>query len=65
LIDVLRDHGEGRAHVPSSSETWHVIAFEEGRLPARGEVPEREVQRIVARRGGKASPHADLLASPG
>ena len=65
LIDVLRDHGEGRAHVPSSSETWHVIAFEEGRLPARGEVPEREVQRIVARRGGKASPHADLLALPG
>jgi SAM-dependent methyltransferase len=65
LIDVLRDHGEGQARAPSSSETWHVIAFEEGRMPARGEVPEREVQRIVARRGGKASPHADLLASPG
>ena len=65
LIDILRDHGEGHAHASSSSEMWHVIAFEEGRLPVRGEVPEREVQRIVARRGGKASPHADLLASPG
>ena len=64
LIDVLRDHGEGQAHASSSSEIWHVIAFEEGRMPARGEVPEREVQRIVARRGGKASPHADLLGSP-
>lgn len=65
LIDVLRDHDEGQANASSSSETWHVIAFEEGRVPARGEVPEREVQRIVARRGGKASQHADLLASPG
>ena len=65
LIDVLRDHGEGQAQASPASETWHVIAFEEGRMPARGEVPEREVQRIVARRGGKASPHADLLASPG
>ena len=65
LIDVLRDAGEGPPPPTSSSEAWHVIAFEEGRLPARGDVPEREVQRIVARRGGKASPHADLLASPG
>ena len=65
LIDVLRDQGQGHAHASSSSEMWHVIAFEEGRMPARGEVPEREVQRIVARRGGKASPHADLLALPG
>jgi len=65
LIEVLREHGQGQADAPSSSENWHVIAFEEGRLPARGDVPEREVQRIVARRGGKASPHADLLASPG
>jgi SAM-dependent methyltransferase len=65
LIDVLRDRGQGRAGACSPSETWHVIAFEEGRLPARGDVPEREVQRIVARRGGAASPHADLLASPG
>lgn len=65
LIEVLRDRGEGRADTRSPSETWRVIAFEEGRLPARGAVPEREVQRIVARRGGEASPHADLLASPG
>jgi len=42
-----------------------VIAFEDGRLPARGDSPEREVQRIAARRGGAPSPGADLLASPG
>jgi hypothetical protein len=69
LIDVLRQDRPSPAVDPpdalSTSEAWHVIAFEEGRLPARGDVPEREVQRIVARRGGKASPHADLLASPG
>ena len=65
LIEVLRDHDRREADTPSSSENWHVIAFEEGRLPARGDVPEREVQRIVARRGGATSAHADLLASPG
>ena len=65
LLDLLRD-GDGRSSTAaSSSEGWHVIAFEEGRLPARGEAPEREVQRIVARRGGAAPGHADLLASPG
>jgi hypothetical protein len=42
-----------------------VIAFEEGRLPARGDVPEREVQRVVARRGDAAPGRADLLAPPG
>ncbi len=69
LIDVLRDRETVDATDPaapvSSSETWHVIAFEEGRLPARGDVPEREVQRIVARRGNAASGSADLLAPPG
>ena len=65
LIDVLRDQGTRPADAPSSSETWHVIAFEEGRLAARGEVPEREVQRIVARRGGAASAGADQLVPPG
>jgi SAM-dependent methyltransferase len=65
LLDLLRD-GDGRSSTAASpSEGWHVIAFEEGRLPARGEVPEREVQRIVARRGGAAPGRADLLASPG
>ena len=53
LIDVLRDgDARGSPRRRSPSEKWRVIAFEEGRLPARGDVPEREVQRIVARRGG-------------
>ncbi len=65
LIDVLRDSAAGGSTEPSPSEEWHVIAFEEGRLPARGEVPEREVQRIVARRGGASPGHAVLLAPPG
>src|ERR1700748_1269674 len=40
LLDLLRD-GDGRSSTAASpSEGWHVIAFEEGRLPARGEVPE-------------------------
>ena len=65
LIDVLRD-GEPAGQAGSSpSEKWHVIAFEEGRLPARGDVPEREVQRIVARRGDAPPGRAALLASPG
>src|SRR5262249_51148736 len=33
-----------------SGEEWHVIAFEQGRLQAGSGGPEREVQRIVARR---------------
>jgi SAM-dependent methyltransferase len=48
--------------------SWHVIAFEEGRLPARGAAPAREVQRIVARKrvnSEKSSPSGpDLLAPP-
>ena len=65
LIDVLRD-GEPPGQAGSSpSEKWHVIAFEEGRLPARGDVPEREVQRIVARRGDAPPGQAALLAPPG
>jgi len=65
LLDLLRDGEPASATVALASEKWHVIAFEEGRLPARGEVPEREVQRIVARRGDAAAGRADLLASPG
>ena len=65
LLSVLRDSGDARTTLPSSSEKWHVIAFEEGRLPARGDVPEREVQRIVARRGGPVPGGTDLLAPPG
>jgi len=65
LIDVMRERGPAAGQAPSSSETWRVVAFEEGRLPARGEGPEREVQRIVARRGGTASASVDLLESPG
>jgi SAM-dependent methyltransferase len=65
LIDVLRAPAHALAQGPAPSGDWHVIAFEEGRLPARGEAPEREVQRVVARRGAAASPGADLLASPG
>jgi len=65
LIDVLRPPARAVGQDASPSENWRIVAFEEGRLPARGESPEREVQRIVARRGGAASPGADLLASPG
>jgi SAM-dependent methyltransferase len=69
LIEVLHDVGSLAASDPpspdSTSERWHVIAFEEGRLPARGEVPEREVQRIVARRGHAPPEPMNLLAPPG
>jgi len=65
LIDVLRDSHDGVADGPPPSEKWHVIAFEQGRLPARGDVPERAVQRIVARLGNASSGHTDLLAPPG
>lgn len=65
LIDVLRDRPDADAGAPPACEKWHVIAFEEGRLPAQGDVPEREVQRIVARRGDAAPARADLLVPPG
>ena len=65
LLELLRYAPSGSGPVPSPSETWHVIAFEEGRLPARGEVPEREVQRVVARLGAPPSDQANLLAPPG
>ena len=65
LIDVLHDAGQAGPTGLAPSEKWHVIAFEQGRLPAGGDVPEREVQRIVARRGEASPGHADLLASPG
>jgi len=65
LIDVVRDAGTAAGQASSPSETWRVIAFEEGRLAARGDSPEREVQRIVARRAGASPPAVDLLGSPG
>ena len=65
LIEVLRSPDPPGSTADSSSENWHVIGFEEGRLPARGESPEREVQRIVARRGKGPPGHADLLAPAG
>ena len=65
LIDVLRDSETSLASAHSPSGKWHVIAFEEGRLPARGDIPEREVQRIVARRVHAHRAGADLLAPTG
>ena len=65
LLAVLQDPPAPAGEPVSTSGPWHVIAFEQGRLPARGDVPEREVQRIVARRGAASPGHADLLASPG
>ncbi len=61
LLDVLRDAVADTA-LPAA---WRAIAFEEGRLPARGEVPEREVQRIVARRVAPPPAPTDLLMAPG
>lgn len=65
LLDVLRAPVAAPEQAASTSGNWQVVAFEEGRLPACGDTPEREVQRIVARRGGAASPGVNLLASPG
>jgi SAM-dependent methyltransferase len=65
LIEILRHPAPLAGQPPPPSDTWHVIAFEEGRLPARGDVPQREVQRIVARRGPSASGQPDLLAATG
>lgn len=62
LLDVVRD---AAAPGGARSSPWHVVAFEEGRLDAHGAVPEREVQRIVARRGSPASARPDLLLPPG
>lgn len=69
LIDVLRMapavDAAGPSGAVSTSGAWRVIAFEEGRLPAGGDTPEKAVQRIVARRGGAPSAGADLLAPAG
>lgn len=65
LLDLLRLAAQPGAAATPASETWHVIAFEEGRLPAIGDVPEREVQRVVARRGSSSSGQPDLLIPPG
>jgi SAM-dependent methyltransferase len=64
LIAILKAPPTPTDESFSTSEEWHVVAFEEGRLPARGGVPEREVQRIVARHGAATPGRADLLASP-
>ena len=65
LLEVLRPPQDPRPGGPAPSEGWRVVAFEEGRLPARGESPEREVQRIVARRVAPPPVPADLLVPPG
>jgi SAM-dependent methyltransferase len=65
LIAVLQCPAAPPREPGAASEEWHVIAFEQGRLPARGDVPEREVQRVVARRGAASPGRADLLVSPG
>jgi SAM-dependent methyltransferase len=65
LIELLRHPAPPAEQPRPPSETWHVIAFEEGRLPARGDAPQREVQRIVARRGASTSGHPDLLTAAG
>jgi len=65
LLALLRRMADDADTEASPSDAWHVIAFEEGRLPARGPVPERAVQRVVARRGGQATAGGDVLAAPG
>jgi SAM-dependent methyltransferase len=65
LLEVV---GTGVA-APEAGSTWHVIAFEQGRLGGGSQGPEREVQRIVARRlapGAPATPRGpDRLCPPG
>ena len=65
LLALLRASDATPSNSLPPSKGWHVIAFEEGRLPARGDVPEREVQRVVARLGNGPPGHADLLSPPG
>ncbi len=65
LLDLFRGPRASAETTRSPCETWHVVAFEEGRLPARGEVQQREVQRIVARLGAPPSGQPNLLASAG
>jgi len=47
--EFLLRHGE-LLELVRPPESWRVIAFEDGRLPADGDRPERAVQRIAARR---------------
>jgi len=65
LLQLVGASAPAPGSASSTSETWRVIAFEEGRLQARGDMPEREVQRIVARLGTRPSGAPDLLAPPG
>jgi SAM-dependent methyltransferase len=68
-IDLLRapvpvrpiDAPQGEA----AGTAWHVVAFEEGRLPGSESAPPREVQRIVARRGKSPPGRPDLLVAAG
>jgi SAM-dependent methyltransferase len=63
LLDVVGAAAAG------SGEHWRVIAFEQGRLGGGAGGPEREVQRIVARRlvpsATPAPTTADRLCPPG
>lgn len=69
LIALLREPAQalasGTAAGAAPPATWHVVAFEEGRLPGSGAAPPREVQRIVARRGKSPPERPDLLVAPG
>ena len=65
LLELLRAPAVGTADARATSVDWHVIAFEEGRLPARAGVPEREVQRVVARRGAARPGGHDQLVPAG
>jgi SAM-dependent methyltransferase len=63
LIELLRPPAPGPGGAAASP--WHVVAFEEGRLPGSGGAPPREVQRIVARRGKSPPQRPDLLVAAG
>jgi SAM-dependent methyltransferase len=65
LLHLLHDREVAAGVLAAPSETWRVIAFEEGRLPAHGDVPQREVQRVIARRGAPTSASPDFLVPPG
>jgi len=65
LLERLREPATSHEDGGPPSGEWHVIAFEQGRLPARGALPEREVQRVVARRGPASDAHHDPLGVAG
>jgi SAM-dependent methyltransferase len=69
LIDLLRAPPPtlppGATTGDASLQPWHIVAFEEGRVPGSGAAPPREVQRIVARRGKSPPERPDLLVAAG